>query len=172
MMNDKLKQEYTSANTCVNSKKIPALFNKVTFEPNTVNLDFGGGKYDNATNWLKTKKVNNLVYDLYNRPFEENEKVLKYVEKNGVDTVTCSNVLNVIAEKEVRENVVMQCRQALKTGGKAYFYIYEGNKTGIMKADKKRNTCQLNCKAECYMPLIQKYFKTAVRKGQMIIAEV
>lgn len=172
MMESKLKQKYTSANTCVNSNKVPALFNKVTFAPNTINLDFGGGKYDNATNFLKTKEVKNLVYDPYNRPIEENERVLKYIEENGVDTVTCANVLNVINEEEVRENVVMQCRQALKTGGKAYFYIYEGNKTGITKINKKQNTCQLNLKTECYMPLIQKYFKTAVRKGQMIVAEV
>ena len=100
-------QEYTSANTSINSVKLPAIFSMVNFKPETINLDYGGGKFDNATTALEGKGVTNLIYDPYNRSSGHNKDVIDTVRKNGgADTVTCSNVLNVIKEPEARKAVI------------------------------------------------------------------
>ena len=59
-------QNYTSANTSINSTKVPAVFRKADFCKGTVNLDMGGGKYDTATEYLEGKGVENLILDPYN----------------------------------------------------------------------------------------------------------
>ena len=44
------EQKYSSKNTAVNWKygKLPALFNKINFQPNTMVLDYGGGTEQSA----------------------------------------------------------------------------------------------------------------------------
>lgn len=165
------EQRYSSACTSVNSCKVPAIFKKIDFKSNTINLDYGGGKYETATEYLATKGVKNYVYDIYNRTLQHNAAVIKATVPNKADTVTCANVLNVIMEAAIRDEVVSNCKKALKPKGTAYFYIYEGDRTGFLKVNENRNSCQLNAKAEAYMPLIKKYFSNVVRKGQLIIAK-
>ena len=94
-------QEYTSHRTSINSSKLPAIFKLVKFRPKTVNLDYGGGRFDNATNWLCELDVTNLIYDPFNRSAEHNSFVLSEIKKNGgADTATLSNVLNVVKEEK------------------------------------------------------------------------
>lgn len=45
-------QEFTSENTSINAKRLPAIFNMVNFEAGTVNLDYSGGKFDNVAEYL------------------------------------------------------------------------------------------------------------------------
>ena len=95
-------QKYSSANTSINSSKLPTIFSLVDFKPNTINLDYGGGKFDNAVEFLAQKDVKNLIFDPYNRSSAHNQEVLKEIRDNGgADTATLSNVLNVIQEKEI-----------------------------------------------------------------------
>ena len=56
-------QRYTSAKTSINSTKVPSLFNKISWVPDTNNLDYGGGKFNTATNYLASKKVRNIIFD-------------------------------------------------------------------------------------------------------------
>ena len=88
-----VSQEFTSENTSINSGKLPAVFNMVSFEPGTINLDFGGGRFDNVAEYLTQYDVVNLVYDPYNRSKEHNREVIKTIrDAGGADTATCSNV--------------------------------------------------------------------------------
>ena len=127
-----VNQQYTSAATSINSSKLPALFKLVQFEEGSLNLDIGGGRFDNVAEYLdRVYQATNLVYDPYNRSDEHNRRVLSQVRKNGgADTVTCSNVLNVIAEEDARLSVIRNCKNYLKSGGTAYFTVYEGNISG------------------------------------------
>ena len=80
----------------------------IDFAPGSINLDIGGGKYDAGTQFLAEKGVENLVFDPFNRDAAENQNVFERMTAGGVDSVTCNNVLNVIAEPEQRSNVILQ----------------------------------------------------------------
>ena len=164
-----MTQEYKSAKTSVNSKKVPALFRKIEWIEGTMNLDYGGGKFDTATEYLEGKGVRNMIYDPFNRDVVHNLFVLTTF---GFDTATCANVLNVIGEEINRLCAVKNIWDRLKVGGKAYFWIYEGDKSGIKKIDKKRNSCQLNRKTTEYVPEVASLFgeENCSVHGQMIVA--
>lgn len=163
-------QEYDSADTSINSSKAPSVFKLVkSWEPGTINLDYGGGKFDTGTDYLSQYDVINLVYDPYNRTSDHNREVLKLIRENGgADTVTCSNVLNVIKEPEVRANVISNIKKLLKSNGTAYFTVYIGDKSGEGKVTK--SGYQLNRDTKDYIPEIEEVFGDVSRKGKLIIA--
>ena len=160
-------QEFTSENTSINSKKLPAIFNMVTFNPGTVNLDYGGGRFNNVAEYLKQYDVINLVYDPYNRSSEHNQEVIRLIrEHGGADTATCSNVLNVIKEPEVRLNVLKNISKLVKSGGTVYITVYEGK--GNNAEGPTKSGYQLNRKTADYLEEIQQVFPDAKRKGKLI----
>ena len=163
------QQKISSANTSINASKLPATFNRVKFEPNTVNADIGGGKFDNATEYLKAQGVANYIYDPYNRNEEFNQNSIRHIENGQVDTATINNVLNVINEIDAREQAIANAANVLKSNGKAYFLIYEGNGTNIGVETSKG--WQNNSKTKKYIPEISQYFKNVTQKGNLIIAE-
>ena len=162
-------QEFTSENTSINSGKLPAVFKMVSFEPGTVNIDYGGGRFDNVAEYLKDFDVINLVYDPYNRSKEHNQDVIRLVrEHGGADTATCSNVLNVIKEPEVRLNVLSNIKKLVKPSGTVYITVYEGSGKG--NEGPTKSGYQLNRKTADYLEEIQKVFPDASRKGKLIVA--
>lgn len=162
-------QQYSSAATSINSSKLPALFKMVDFEEGSINLDYGGGKFDNVAEYLEdTYGATNLVYDKYNRSAEHNKEVLNQVRKNGgADTVTCSNVLNVIAEESERLAVLRNCKRYLKSGGTCYITVYEGSGSG--EGSPTKAGYQLNRKTKDYEDEIRKVFSNVTRKGKLFI---
>lgn len=161
-------QEFTSENTSINSKKLPAVFNMVSFNPGTVNLDYGGGRFNNVAEYLKQYDVINLVYDPYNRSSEHNQEVIRLIrEHGGADTATCSNVLNVIKEPEVRLNVLKNISKLVKSGGTVYITVYEGK--GNNAEGPSKSGYQLNRKTADYLEEIQQVFPDAKRKGKLIV---
>ena len=167
------EQEFSSAATSINSSKLPAIFKMVKFKPGTVNLDYGGGKFDNATEFLADKNVTNLIFDKFNRDAKHNSDVIKQIRSNGgADTATCSNVLNVIKERSIRVNeVIKNIYNMLKPNGIAYFTVYEGSGAGNSGATKAGY--QLNKKTAEYVEEIQEVFgeNSVQRKGKLIIAK-
>lgn len=163
----------TSKNTSVNSKKVPAMFKKIDkyygWKKKTVNLDYGGGKYDTATEYLKSKGVKNCLYDPYARDFGHNLKATDGIERNPVDTVTVSNVLCVIKKKVDRESVLIYSKALMKIDGTIFISVYEGDKSGKGKMTKK-DCWQNNRTLESYLPEVKKYFKNAHIKHKMILA--
>lgn len=163
-------QEYTSERTSVNVNKVPAVFRLVSnWHPNTINIDYGGGRADTAADYLSQYDATNLVYDPYNRTAEHNKEVIKLVrEHGGADTATCSNVLNVIKEPEVRKNVLENIKKLVKPSGTIYITVYEGSGKGDEGPTK--SGYQLNRKTADYLEEIQQVFPDAKRKGKLIIA--
>ena len=160
-------QEFTSENTSINSKKVPAVFKMVHFEPGTVNCDFGGGKFNTAAEYLEQYDVVNLVYNPYNRSSEHNREVIRLIrEHGGADTATCSNVLNVIKEPEVRLNVLKNISKLVKAGGTIYITVYEGK--GNNEGTPTKSGYQLNRKTADYLEEIQEVFPECKRRGKLI----
>jgi hypothetical protein len=167
----------TSKNTSVNSKKVPAMFTKIDkyygWKKGTINLDYGGGKYDTATEYLKTKRVKNCLYDPFARDLTHNlnalDKLYNGFEGNQVDTVTVSNVLCVVKEKVNREGILICTYAMLKVNGTIFISVYEGDKSGKGKLTKK-DCWQNNRTLESYLPEVKKYFKNAHIEHRMIIA--
>lgn len=144
------RQEFSSAATSINSTKLPAIYNMVNFRPGDVVVDFGGGKFDNAVNYLKDKGVTLLVYDPYNRSAEHNKEVLRILkEHGGADAAVNSNVLNVIKEPEAREAVLRNIKKITKRGAPIYITVYEGRGDGAEGPTK--SGYQLNRKTGDYM---------------------
>lgn len=162
----KLAQQITSAKTSIN--QVPGLFKSPLLEalPSHRNLDIGGGKYDTGTDFLKSRGIESHVYDPFNRPAEHNEAVMSRFKENPADSVTIANVLNVIREPEARQAVIQQALDALRPGGKAYFSVYEGNRSGAGAETPKG--WQENRKALEYLDEIKKHFPEAQRKGDII----
>lgn len=164
-----ISQEFTSENTSINSGKLPAIFKMVHLEPGTINIDYGGGKFDNVAEYLAPMDVVNLVYDPYNRTPEHNKEVLRTIRKaGGADSATCSNVLNVIKEPEVRRNVLENIRRVVKPEGVVYITVYEGSGRG--NEGPTKSGYQLNRKTADYLDEIKEVFPDAIRKGKLIIA--
>jgi hypothetical protein len=160
-------QEYTSERTSVN--QLPGVFNRVEWEPKSVNLDYGGGKFNQAVEFLKGKGVTNLVFDPYNRAAEHNQKIMHMLKKRKADTATIANVLNVIKEPEIRKQVMRKVKSLVKPGGSVYIMCYrgEGNTPG-----PTCNGWQENRPIRTYLEEVQQVFGQAELKGQMIVARV
>lgn len=163
------EQEFDSAATSINSNKLPAVYSMVRFNPGDVVVDFGGGKFDNAVNYLKDKDVTLLVYDPYNRSAEHNKEVLRILkEHGGADAAVNSNVLNVIKEPEAREAVLRNIKKITKRGAPIYITVYEGRGDGAEGPTK--SGYQLNRKTGDYMDEVGSVFSNVKRKGKLITA--
>jgi hypothetical protein len=132
-------------------------FNDIGLNPNTRNIDIGGGKYDDNTNYLKRKyHVENVVYDPYNRSKEENKKALLLAKQKPFDSATSMSVLNVISSKKELMAHIQLMFNCIHSGGTAYFKIYAGNKTG--KPYYRKGIFQSNRGAKSYFSDVEKVF--------------
>lgn len=165
------EQEFTSAKTSINSAKLPAIFRLVKFIPDTINLDYGGGKFDNASEYLLDMyNVTNLIYDPFNRSTEHNREVLRTIRNNkGADSATLSNVLNVIKEPSIRIEVLENIKRLLKPNAPLYITVFEG--TGNSQEGETKSGYQLNKKTADYVEEICQVFDDVTRKGKLIIAK-
>lgn len=163
-------QDYTSAETCTaNQYRVPALFNKVAWETGTVNADIGGGRFENATNFLADLGIENLVYDPFNRPPAHNTAVVRRVAGGQAHTVTLSNVLNVSNTAIGRAQAIVDAADALTPDGTAYFTVYEGDGSGVGRETPKG--WQENRKLASYVPEILPYFENVKIKRGVIVAK-
>ena len=163
---ERAEQKITSAKTSI--KQVPALFNNQNVVFGKTNVDIGGGRFDLATEKLSKNGTKNYIFDPFNRSEEENSSTLEFIMKEGADTATCANVLNVIAEYGARKNVILETAKSIKEGGTAYFTVYEGDGSGIGK--ETSSGWQNNRKTADYVEEIEQYFDNVTRKGKLIIA--
>lgn len=153
-------------------RQIPAGFKK--FEFGKINLDWGGGKYDLAKDYLCTRGTYNFVYDKYNRTPTHNMETTITVRSHKTETVTVFNVLNVIQTKKERTELLRAIKRFCKEQKKFHqndpvviFQVYEGNRSGV----PSKNTVQTNMKTAAYIPEIQSVFPEweVQRQGNFII---
>jgi hypothetical protein len=156
-----------AAVTSVNCSRVPALFKHVELERGTVNLDLGGGKCDTQTAYLKRRGVKNLVLDPYNRPAAQTRKVERELLRRGeVDTVTLSNVLNVIPGKAERRTVLETARAAAPV---AFISVYEGDRSGRGRRTRT-GSFQANRRLRAYEREVRAVFPRVERRGTVLVA--
>lgn len=165
-----INQEFTSADTSINSGRLPAIFNLINLPEGTVNLDYGGRRFDNVAEYYSQYNIINLVFDPFNRSSAHNKEVIEKLRSiRGADSATCSNVLNVIKEESNRIAVLRNISRLIKPGAPVYITVYEGNGTG--EEGQTKAGYQLNRKTKDYMDEIATVFPNVTRKGKLIIAE-
>ena len=69
------------------------------------------------------------------------------------------SVLNVISDKKSRIAHIKLLKSALKPNGIAYFKIWQGDKSGILKLSKLKRYVQNNLKLQYYIDEIKEVFK-------------
>lgn len=154
-----MTQTYTSANTSINSTKLPAVYNKIDWEKailtNRTVLDYGCGKFNNAKDFVEETGFEWHGYDKYNRSREENGSVLDFLlDYLRADITVCSNVLNVIDSEEEIKKIA----RIIRNYSNHYFVtVYEGDKSGNGKSTKW-DCYQRNESVKEYL----KYFPNAV----------
>ena len=163
-------QVYSSAITSINKSKVPRVFKTIKWQPGTTNLDYGGGRFDTATEYLRTCGVQNYIYDKYNRTAAENAMALSHAPYSSV---VLSNVLNVVHEPEERAAILKHIKNLLTPDGTLYISVYEGDKSGVEKIDPKRNSCQLNRVTKSYVAEIADVFTAhkIIIKNNIIIVK-
>ena len=162
-------QEFDSADTSINSTKLPAIYKMISIPEGSVGIDFGGGKWDNAIEHIRDLGATLCVYDPYNRSKAYNKETLKTLRANGgADWAVTSNVLNVIKEPSARKAVLENISKITKSGAPIYITVYEGR--GDSKAGQTKSGYQLNRKTKDYIEEIQEVFPDATRRGKLIIA--
>lgn len=166
---DNPEQEFTSENTSINKNKLPAVYRLINIPEGSVGIDFGGGKWDTAVEYIRDLGATLCVYDPYNRTAKHNREMLKTLKANGgADWAVNSNVLNVIKEPEARQSVLRNISKITKSGAPIYITVYEGR--GDAKEGPTKYGYQLNRKTQDYLEEIQEVFPDAKRKGKLIIA--
>lgn len=157
-----------SAGTSV--RQVPLLHRRLiaarTLPPGTINLDLGGGRFDDATEALRLADVLSFVYDPPpNRTEAHNRAVLDALEDGRAHTATIANVLNVIPEASVRRQVLEMAHNAVRPGGTVYIDVYEGDRkkgagNGIGRVTKK-GCWQEYRKLDSYLPEVRAVFPKA-----------
>ena len=174
------EQEYDSAATSRNQLAggIKAVALAKMLPEGTLNLDYGGGRYDKAIEYLKTLDVINLVFDPFNRSNEHNREVLDVIsEYGGADSCTCCNVLNVIDGDAAKITALKNINRLVRSGGKIYIQTYEGSDKVETQNDKgkmvkkpsgvgkqTKDGWQENRETLDYLPLVQSVFPDAEYK--------
>ena len=150
-------QMYDSADTSINSEKLPSIYGKleklgVALEDG---LDYGCGKY------FDSYGLEGMTgYDKYNY---QNDEALKH----DYSFCVCSNVLNVIMEADIRQDIM---QEMAKLAPVTYITIYDGDKTGIGRPTKK-SCWQENRKLASYVPEAESVFSRVTKKYGMLICE-
>ena len=163
-----MNQKYTSENTSINQISAPYRLKGVFHKGDRV-LDYGGGKYDTATEYMASKGVKVSVYDPFNRTAEHNRSVIARFKNNPPNIIICANVLNVIAEDMIVLDVIRKIRNLAGFNTLVLFSVYEGDKSGKGKPTIKGY--QRNEPAKAYFNMISHYFSDVTRKGNIFYAQ-
>lgn len=156
-----MKQKYSSAETslCIINK----VYTHYDFASGSRVLDYGGGKYDMNTTFMKQHGVDVAVYDKFNRSEEHNAKVLSDARQTRPDYVVCSNVLNVIMEDEVIDSILEDMASFRSC---TIIAVYEGDRTGNGRETSKGY--QRNAKLSDYIPMVEKHFDILSKRSGML----
>jgi len=162
-------QAISSADTSL--QQVPALFKSSTFVPRGKNLDIGAGKYDLGKQYLERERgvTESVPFDPFNRDADTNRSAVERLQSGErFSTTTIPNVLNVIAERSARDNVILQAARALQPEGVAYFQIYEGDRSGSGRETSKGY--QNNKKTSDYLDEVRQHFREVRTSGNVIVA--
>lgn len=162
MKRDSITSEHTAVNQLPAVAKLVA--RRFGWRPYTKHLDIGAGPYDGLGRFLRARRVEYYPYDTYNRTAAENRIAME----GRYDTVTLSNLLNVVRSEDIRHELLRLAHKKLLHDGKAYITVYEGDRTGFGGTTSKG--WQENRRTADYLDEIGEVFSGVERFGRLIVA--
>jgi len=151
------------------SAKVPSIFKSIKWRAFTVNLDIGGGEFEDATMYLAERDVTNLVYDPDNRSAEHNRDVIvRVIARGGSDSVTLANVLNIIPGWQDRDAILYYSNFLAKSNAPIYIGVFEGDKSG--RGRMTDTGWQSNLQLHEYLDAVSNRFKIVSTANNMITA--
>lgn len=130
---------------------------------NHLNLDIGGGQYDDTSLWLlNTYNVVNHIYDPYNRSVDHNMKVLADDFINKYDSVTIMSVLNVVSSQSSRIELLKLANKYLKPNGLLYIKVWKGDNSGVPVHQPEKQSFQANQPCFYFLEEVKSIFPSAV----------
>jgi hypothetical protein len=161
-------QTYTSAETCRKQKAYGARLVSELFGSSAKILDFGGGKYSEAQEYLQNLGSTCEVYDPYNRNHKENVAVLK----KKYDLMMCNNVLNVLTD-DVIDKVIQDMRKICDLCGISVIVVtvYERDKSGI-GCTTGNDSYQRNEKTDAYLERFRYPFQGVAKYRKALVVTV
>lgn len=158
-------QPVTSAETCRNQKAAGARILADIFDMPLRVLDFGGGKYSEAQEYLQSLGAVCEVYDPYNRPHEENVRVLS----QKYDLMMCNNVLNVLTD-DVLPHVIQDMQKVAEMCGviKIVVTVYERDKSGV-GCYTGNDSYQRNEKTSAYVDKLRCFLGVSFHKKALVV---
>lgn len=157
-------------------KQVPAIAKMISpaLSPGMINLDIGAGPYDDFSNWLRSRGVMNLPTDLEHPTAlgETIDEQLEWLDKfkalgGWIDTVTISNVLNVIEDDIDLRSTLRFAADYVRPKGKVYVTVYEGDRSG--EGRKTRDGYQRHEKLALYMAHCAHEFHEITKRGNLLI---
>ena len=162
-------QAFDSADTSINSGKLPTVYSKLEFTNGCTVLNYGGGKFNNTIEFGNANGFTDLIFDPFNRTSEWNSEIVETVNKSGIDLAILSNVLNVIKEATVRGFVLDVLANTLGENKPLFVTVYEGDRTGDGR-QTSRSAWQENRKLKEYTVEVKEHFAHVKTRYNTIIA--
>ena len=135
----------------------------------TRNLDYGGGPFNKATEYLSGFGVANFVMDPYNRTLEHNFGVYTALKDTPAPSAIIANVLNVIPGQMNRNKVLSVVKALVERDGLILIACHPGNGSGVGQETLK-GCWQENRPTRSYLQEVQAVFPSAYYKHGYIIA--
>ena len=146
-------QEFTSAKTSINSKRLPAIYNKLNWSKlwrdsvsiPPVILDVGAGRHiTHIKEFVEFQGFAYAPYDPYNLPKSTNTLSLALEPS----VIICSNVFNVIKEKEIHYEI----HRLIRNKNCPFFItVYEGDKSLVGHSTMSNQSYQRNETIDFYL---------------------
>ena len=148
--------------------QVPALFRRIDWQPGTRNADLGGGIHDLGSRYLQARGVENVVLDPARGP-QDYERQLARLDRDGADSATIANTLNVLPSRCERLALLRLALQVIRPGGACLIWCHEGDRSGKGKPSP-RTGWQCNLPTAAYEPEVRSVFRNVERHGKAIIA--
>ena len=165
----------TKSSAATSRNVLPAITRKGVaagfFQPETLHLDLGAGKYRRLETWARERGVYAYSSDPYNLEPKRNAYAEDMVSSSGgAHTISLSNVLNVIDSDGAKLDLLDKAKGLLREGGSLLITAYEGDRTGEGRAT--RDGWQENRKLRDYEALVRVVFKSVTTKGGLMVASM
>lgn len=162
-----MKQSVTSANTSINSKRLPAIYGKICLNEGDRVLDYGCGRYtEHLTRYCLENHAELFPFDPFNIPEWKNKETREKLKNRPATIGIMSNVLNVIDSDEAIKEAIKNALSLIS--GKLYITVYEGDRTGHGKYTSN-DSFQRNMKRKEYIPMLENMGFNVEMKNRMII---
>lgn len=171
-----MSQNFTSAATSINSRKLPAVYRKMSFLPGEIVVDYGCGRFtDHITKHLQG--VEYLPYDKFNQPESVNIHTAGRLAEISLSrnrcpfTFICSNVLNVIDDDETIQEILGTFAAFIAGPGpqvRAVITVYEGDRSGVGRQTGK-DSWQRNQKLAEYLAYMPENVDAHITNGMIIM---